>query len=64
LKKGIVGLFPKGQDVEAELTEAAKCWRIQASLATSRTDPTGRIVIVRDLASKLGPKASHQRKKR
>ena len=27
---GAVGLFPKGQDVEAELTEAAKCWIIEA----------------------------------
>ena len=27
LKSGAVGLFPKGQDVAAELTEAAKCWQ-------------------------------------
>jgi 16S rRNA (guanine527-N7)-methyltransferase len=46
LKSGAVGLFPKGQDVDAELTEAAKCWNIQASLATSRTDPRSRVVIV------------------
>jgi 16S rRNA (guanine527-N7)-methyltransferase len=46
LKRGAIGLFPKGQDVDAELTEAAKCWNIQASLATSRTDPRSRVVIV------------------
>ena len=46
LKKGSQGVFPKGQDVEAELTEAAKCWSIQASLVPSRTDPAGRIVAV------------------
>jgi 16S rRNA (guanine527-N7)-methyltransferase len=50
LKTGTYALFPKGQDVAAELTEAAKCWKIQASLAPSRTDPKARIVIVRALA--------------
>ncbi len=35
LKKGVLGVFPKGQDVAAELTEAAKCWNIQSSLASS-----------------------------
>jgi 16S rRNA (guanine527-N7)-methyltransferase len=52
LKRGAEGLFPKGQDVDAELTEAAKCWTIQASLATSRTDPKARIVVVRGLEPK------------
>ena len=47
LKTGTIGLFPKGQDVAAELTEAAKCWNIQAVLAPSRTDPKAQIVIVR-----------------
>jgi 16S rRNA (guanine527-N7)-methyltransferase len=49
LIKGAVGLFPKGQGVEVELTEAAKCWNIQASLTPSRTDPKARIVTVRGL---------------
>ncbi len=44
LKKGAVGLFPKGQDVEAELTAATKCWNIQSSLEASLTDPKARIV--------------------
>jgi 16S rRNA (guanine527-N7)-methyltransferase len=57
LKSGAYGLFPKGQDVEAELTEAAKCWNIQASLAPSRTDPKARIVVVRGLKSRLRPRA-------
>jgi 16S rRNA (guanine527-N7)-methyltransferase len=52
LKRDAEGLFPKGQDVDAELTEAAKCWTIQASLATSRTDPKARIVVVRGLEPK------------
>jgi 16S rRNA (guanine527-N7)-methyltransferase len=49
LIKGAVGLFPKGQGVDAELTEAAKCWKIQASLTPSRTDPRARIVSVQGL---------------
>jgi 16S rRNA (guanine527-N7)-methyltransferase len=57
LIRGAVGLFPKGQDVAAELTEAAKCWKIQATLALSRTDPKARIVVVRGLEPKLGLRA-------
>jgi len=55
LKTGATGLFPKGQDVERELTEAAKCWSILASLTPSRTDPAGRIVVVRGLEPKAQP---------
>jgi 16S rRNA (guanine527-N7)-methyltransferase len=47
LKEGAVGLFPKGEKVDVELTEAAKCWNIQASLVLSRTDSKARIVVVR-----------------
>jgi len=55
LKSGSIGLFPKGQDVEVELTDAAKYWNIQASLALSRTDPKARIVCVRGLEPTLRP---------
>jgi len=48
LKRGAQGLFPKGQDVEAELTQATKCWSIQASLVPSRTDPKSRVVVIRE----------------
>ena len=45
-----LGLFPKGLDVEAELTEAARCWNIsKLTLVPSRTDRTGRIVVVQGL---------------
>ena len=47
LKKGAQGLFIKGQDVEAELTEASRYWNIDAALVPSRTNPQGRIVVVR-----------------
>lgn len=37
-------LFPKGQDVEAELTEATKYWKIKSQLHASRTGGHGWIV--------------------
>jgi 16S rRNA (guanine527-N7)-methyltransferase len=46
---GALGIFPKGQDVEAELTEASKYWKINVNLVPSRTDLMGRIVVVRAL---------------
>ena len=47
---GAVGLFPKGQDVAVELTEASKYWNMAYDLVPSRTDPEARIVVVRSLA--------------
>jgi 16S rRNA (guanine527-N7)-methyltransferase len=35
--KGAKALFLKGQDVEAELTEATKCWKLKPRLHPSRT---------------------------
>jgi 16S rRNA (guanine527-N7)-methyltransferase len=53
LKRGACGLFPKGQDVEIELTDAAKCWTIQTKLLPSRTDPRARLVLVEHAEPKL-----------
>jgi 16S rRNA (guanine527-N7)-methyltransferase len=47
LKTGSQAAFLKGQDVERELTQAAKSWRIEADLIPSLTDPAARIVHVR-----------------
>lgn len=44
LKQRAVGLFLKGQDIEAELKEAAKSWRFDASLYPSLSHPQGRVV--------------------
>jgi 16S rRNA (guanine527-N7)-methyltransferase len=55
LKAGTVALFPKGQDVEAELTDAAKCWNIKSSLAMSLTDPKARIVKITGIGPKSQP---------
>jgi 16S rRNA (guanine527-N7)-methyltransferase len=49
LRTGALGLFPKGQDVEAELTKASKSWNIEASLVPSKTNPESRIVAVTKL---------------
>jgi 16S rRNA (guanine527-N7)-methyltransferase len=53
LETGAQALFPKGQDVEAELTQASKYWNIEAVLIPSRTDPRARIVAVRRAERRL-----------
>ncbi len=56
--KGTVGLFPKGQDVDRELTEASKSWRILYQRWQSRSDPQGCILRI-DQAGRLqaGPES-------
>jgi 16S rRNA (guanine527-N7)-methyltransferase len=54
LTPAAVGLFPKGQDVEVELTEASKYWNIDANLVPSKTDSRSRILVVRGLHPRLG----------
>jgi 16S rRNA (guanine527-N7)-methyltransferase len=49
IAKGAIGLFLKGQDVEAELTEAAKYWKVGAELMPSLTSAEGSILVVRTL---------------
>lgn len=44
VRRGAKALFLKGQDVEAELTEATKYWNIQPHLHSSRTGGQGWIV--------------------
>jgi 16S rRNA (guanine527-N7)-methyltransferase len=63
LKTKALGLFPKGQDVAVELTEAAKCWKIQSSLIKSRTDSKGQIVSVRGLEPVRRAEASKLQKR-
>ena len=50
LKRGATGLFLKGQDVVSELTEATKCWKFDAELAASSSDPGGRVLTVKGLS--------------
>jgi 16S rRNA (guanine527-N7)-methyltransferase len=49
IARGAIGLFNKGQDVDAELTEAAKYWTIDAKKMPSKTSPEGCILVVTGL---------------
>jgi 16S rRNA (guanine527-N7)-methyltransferase len=54
LERGAQALLPKGQDIDAELTQAAKYWTIEHTAVPSQTSPTGRIIIVRRLRRRRG----------
>ena len=49
LQSGATGLFLKGQDVVAEMKEAARYWEYEADVVPSKSDPRGRIVRLRRL---------------
>jgi 16S rRNA (guanine527-N7)-methyltransferase len=51
-----IGLFLKGQNVDAELTEAGKSWRMNLRRQPSATDGSGAVLIIRD----LHPQESHR----
>jgi len=44
LKAGTTGLFPKGRDVDAELTEASRSWKLGTEILPSQTDSSARIL--------------------
>ena len=50
LRTGATGLFHKGQDVELELTEATKYWRLRLSKHQSAVDSRGVILDVKEAA--------------
>ena len=60
LAKGAIALFPKGQDVENELTEAAKYWKMKVLELPSRTDPKARLLRI-EQAEKLAGADDHER---
>ena len=49
LRSGAYGLFHKGQDVDSELTESAKSWRITYTKHPSVVDPSGCILEVKEI---------------
>lgn len=51
LKAGTIGLFPKGREVESELTEARKRWTFEADILPSRTDSEARILRITSIES-------------
>ncbi|HEX7921470.1 MAG TPA: RsmG family class I SAM-dependent methyltransferase, partial [Bradyrhizobium sp.] len=54
VKRGAKALFLKGQDVEAELTEATKYWNIEPKLHSSRTGGQGWIVELGSIERRQG----------
>ena len=42
-------LFLKGQSVASELTEAHKSWKMRVEQHASRSDPSGKILVIEDL---------------
>jgi 16S rRNA (guanine527-N7)-methyltransferase len=57
VRRGAKALFLKGQDVEAELTEATKYWNIKPQLHSSRTGGQGWIVEL-DRIERYNPSAT------
>ncbi len=48
LENGATGYFHKGQDVDAELTDATKSWKMQVEKHPSMTDSRGVILVVKE----------------
>lgn len=49
-KGGALGLYLKGQDIEVELAEATRYWKMETELKPSMSHASGRILLVRRLA--------------
>lgn len=49
LDRGAIGLFPRGERAEEELTSIANSKKLRCQLIQSRSDPRGRIVKVEAL---------------
>ena len=56
-----LGLFLKGQNVEAELTEARKSWRMELQRHPSRSDASGVILEIRELHRVAGKRTQSRR---
>lgn len=59
MRQGAKALFLKGQDVEAELTEATKYWNIEPQLHSSRTGGQGWIVELDRIERRNSSAATH-----
>jgi 16S rRNA (guanine527-N7)-methyltransferase len=59
VRRGAKALFLKGQDVEAELTEATKYWNISPQLHSSRTGGHGWIVELDHIERRVPSATSH-----
>jgi len=59
VKRGAKALFLKGQDIDAELTEATKYWKIEPRLHASRTGGHGWIVELDKVERRTRPTTLH-----
>jgi 16S rRNA (guanine527-N7)-methyltransferase len=59
VRRGAKALFLKGQDVEAELTEATKYWNVKPQLHPSRTGGAGWIVELDQIERRTPSTATH-----
>lgn len=57
-KENSVLIFPKGQDVEGELTQAAKSWHMEVDRRPSVTSPGSTILVIREFRPKGAQKPS------
>ncbi len=49
IARGALGLFPKGQNVDAEVTEATRYWKFDLEMRQSLVDKQSTVVAVRSL---------------
>lgn len=54
VEKGGIALFPKGQDVDSELTQATRFWSIDVETIPSQTDPAGVILRITRITPSVG----------
>ncbi len=59
LQQGALGLFPKGQDVDAELATARETWNLDVDLIQSQTEPGAGILRIRS-AERIAGSRSRQ----
>jgi 16S rRNA (guanine527-N7)-methyltransferase len=59
MKRGAKALFLKGQDVDAELTDATKYWKVESRLHASRTGGHGWIVELDRIERRTLPTTLH-----
>ena len=64
LKKNGMMVLLKGENIEVELTESQKCWTFTCEKIPSLTHPSGRVVILKDIAFNHGAIRQANRNKR
>ena len=52
MENGSIGVFMKGQHVDRELTEATKCWNMDAKTTPSPEKTGGAVIVVKNLQAK------------